>query len=234
MLETLPPFRIILPWTTLWDRGGTLYATLKDMRLFTALELNSKIVAHLTELVRRLRPYGGVRWVHPLNMHVTLKYIGEWPAERLEEVIHACSEVKLPSVHTALNVPLAGMGFFPDARSPRVFWVGAENTPALRKLASGVDAALQPLGIAPEVRPYQPHLTLGRVGKDVSLDDLLGAVEDLPSREFGTISPDRFVLFESTSTQSGPIYRKLAEFPFIAPLSQAARAAGRMFSSNSF
>ena len=204
------------------------------MRLFTALELNSKVIAHLTELVRRLRPYGGVRWVHPLNMHVTLKYIGEWPGERLEEVIHACSEVKLPSVHTALNLPLAGMGFFPDARSPRVFWVGAENTPALRKLASGVDAALQPLGIAPEVRPYQPHLTLGRVGKDVSLDDLLGAVEDLPSREFGTISPDRFVLFESTSTQSGPIYRKLAEFPFIAPLSQAARAAGRMFSSNSF
>ena len=204
------------------------------MCLFTALELNSKVVAHLTELVRRLSPYGGVRWVHPLNMHVTLKYIGEWPGERLEEVIRACSEVKLPSVHTALNVPLAGMGFFPDARSPRVFWVGAENIPALRKLASSVDTALQPLGIAPEVRPYQPHLTLGRVGKDVNLDDLLGAVEDLPSREFGAISPDRFVLFESTATQSGPIYRKLAEFPFIAPLSQAAHASGRLFSSRGF
>ena len=113
------------------------------MRLFTALELNSKVIAHLTELLRRLSPYGGIRWVHPLNMHVTLKYIGEWPGERLEEVICACSEVKLPS---------AGMGFFPDARSPRVFWVGAENIPALRKLASSVDTALQPLGIAPEVR----------------------------------------------------------------------------------
>ena len=204
------------------------------MRLFTALELNSKVIAQLTELVRRLRPYSGIRWVHPLNMHVTLKYIGDWPGERLEEVIGACSDVKLPSVHTALTVPLAGLGFFPDARSPCVFWVGAENTPALRKLASSVDAVLQPLGIAPEVRPYQPHLTLGRVGKDVNLDDLLGAVEDLPGREFGTITPDRFVLFESTTTQSGPVYRKLAEFPFIAPLSQAAHASGRMFSSSGF
>lgn len=204
------------------------------MRLFTALELNPKVVTQLTELVRRLRRYNGIRWVHPLNMHVTLKYIGEWPGERLAEIVHACGKVKLPPVHTVLNVPLAGLGFFPSSRSPRVFWVGAENTPALRKLASGVDAALQPLGIAPEVRPYQPHLTLGRVGKDVNLDDLLRAVEDLPSREFGTINPDRFVLFESTLMPSGFMYRKLAEFPCVAPRPQQAHTSGRIFSGRSF
>ena len=47
------------------------------MRLFAALELNSKVVANVTELVRRLRPVAPVRWVHPQNMHLTLKYVGD-------------------------------------------------------------------------------------------------------------------------------------------------------------
>jgi 2'-5' RNA ligase len=144
-------------------------------------------------------------------MHVTLKYIGDWQGHRLEEVIRALNQVKQVA---PLNVPLAGLGFYPNARSPRVFWAGAENTTALRQLASSIDSKLQPLGIPPEVRPYQPHLTLGRITESGPFPELDQAVEDLPSREFGTISPDRFVLFESTVTRSGPIYRKVAEFTF--------------------
>lgn len=194
------------------------------MRLFTALELNTKVIQNLTELVRRLRPCAPVRWVHPQNMHVTLKYIGEWPVHRLDEVVRALNQVKLPS---ALNVPLAGLGFFPNARNPRVFWVGGENTPGLRQLASQVDAQLQPLGIAPEVRPYQPHLTLGRIEGNGSLEELHQVIEDLPSREFGAIAPDRFVLYESTLTGAGSIYRKVAEFPFVTPLKETAAAPAR-------
>lgn len=194
------------------------------MRLFTALELNSKVVGNLTELVRRLRPYAPIRWVHPQNMHVTLKYIGEWPGGRAEEVVRALNTIKHPG---PMTVPLAGLGFFPNARHPRVFWAGAENTTSLRQLASSIDAVLQPLGIAPEVRPYQPHLTLGRIVDKGPFPDLDLAIEELPSREFGTIGPDRFVLFESTVTPSGPIYRKVAEFPFLEqPVAERAAVAG--------
>ncbi len=193
------------------------------MRLFTALELNAKVIANLTELVRRLQPYAPIRFVHPQNMHVTLKYIGQWEVHRVDEVVSALTEIRCP---TSLVVPLAGMGFFPNTRHPRVFWVGAENTPGLRQLASNIDAALQPLGIAPEVRPYFPHLTLGRVREQEALDDLHLAIEELPTREFGTISPDRFVLFESTPTNSGVIYRKVTEFPFsIVPEQEPTLAA---------
>ncbi len=196
------------------------------MRLFTALELNAKVVANLTELVRRLQPYAPMHWVHPQNMHVTLKYIGQWEVHRVDEVVSALSEVRCPA---SMNVPLAGMGFFPNARRPRVLWVGAENTPTLRQLASNVDVVLQPLGIAPEVRPYFPHLTLGRIREGEPLDDLHLAIEDLPTREFGTISPDRFVLFESTPTNSGAIYRKVTEFPVtIVPEQEAALASRPM------
>ncbi len=196
------------------------------MRLFTALELNAKVIQNLTELVRRLRPCAPIKWVHPQNMHVTLKYIGDWQVGRLEELVRSLNQVKLPM---ALNVPLAGLGFFPNARNPRVFWAGAENTPALRQLASQVDAELQRLGIAPEVRPYHPHLTLGRIVENEPLDELHHVIEDLPSREFGTISPDRFVLFESTLTAAAPIYRKIAEFPFVNQLGEPVGASRPMF-----
>ncbi len=185
------------------------------MRLFVALEPNTKVIANLTELVRRLAPMAPVRWVHPRNMHVTLKYIGEWDEDRLDRVTGALSRVRIAS---KVKVPLAGLGFFPYAHSPRVFWVIAENTPPLRQLASSVDAALARLGIAPEVRPYVPHLTLGRLGGKCDLTEMNEAIEELPSREFGAIEPETFALYGSMLTEGGPVHRKIEEFPFMMPV----------------
>lgn len=183
-----------------------------SMRLFVALELNSRVIANLTELVHRLSPISPVMWVRPQNMHVTLKYIGEWNEYRLDDIIQALKEVK---IKVTVNLPLAGLGYFPSIRNPRVFWVGAENTLPLRQLASAVDTALSPLGVTPEVRPYVPHLTLGRMKAGHDLTEMQEAIEELPSRDFGAITPDQFVLFESTSTSAGAIYRKVREFPFL-------------------
>ena len=119
------------------------------------------------------------------------------------------------------------LGYFPSARRPRVFWVGAENTPPLRQLASGVDFQLSELGIAPEVRPYIPHLTLGQITSDEPLDEFHKVIEDLPSREFGTITPDRFTLFESTVVDGNPQCRRVAEFPFLQPAVEPMVATAR-------
>ena len=132
-----------------------------------------------------------------------------------------------PTTHTVLDPLLLVVEW-------EVYTVAAVNASARcarvmvahADLLADTDAALQPLGIAPEVRPYFPHLTLGRVREQEALDDLHLAIEELPTREFGTISPDRFVLFESTPTNSGVIYRKVTEFPFsIVPGQEPALAA---------
>ena len=191
------------------------------MRLFVALQLNHKVVTALTDFIKRLQPYSHLRWVSPQNMHLTLKYIGEWPSQRTDEVLNCLSGVHLPVAEQTLSVPLAGLGFFPNTHRPRVFWVGAENTPALRRLASLVDSTLQPLGIAPEVRSYHPHLTLARVEEGTPMDDLLRAIEDLPSREFGVISPGHFVLFASNVVEGRSVHHKVAEFPFVQKLGES-------------
>ncbi len=188
------------------------------MRLFVALEPDPTVIASLTELVRRLAPMAPVRWVHPRNMHVTLKYIGEWDENRLDLVIDALAHVRIPH---RLKVALAGLEFFPHGSSPRVFWVTAENTLPLRQLASSVDAQLSPLGIPPEVRPYMPHLALGRLPGRVDLTELNEAIEELPSREFGHLEPEAFALYGSTPAPSGPTYNKIKEFPFLMPSAEA-------------
>lgn len=196
------------------------------MRLFVALDLNTKVIANLTELVRRLAPMAPIHWVHPRNMHVTLKYIGEWDEDRLDEVVDTLSRVR---IQAKVKVPLAGLGFFPYPRSPRVFWVIAENTPPLRQLASNVDSRLSRLGIAPEVRPYVPHLTLGRLRGECDLTEMHEAIEELPTRDFGAIEPESFSLYGSSLTESGPIHRKIEEFPYQMPVSKdyASRVALR-------
>lgn len=184
------------------------------MRLFVALEPNSRTVTALTELVRRLAPMAPMRWVHPSNMHVSLKYIGEWDERRLDEVIETLDRVRVPM---RVTVRLAGLGFFPHGLSPRVFWVIAENSTALRQLASSVDTRLAALGIAPEVRPYVPHLTLGRLRAECNLTEMHEAIEELPTRDFGSFPVESFALYGSMLTRSGPVYRKIEEFQYHAP-----------------
>ena len=57
------------------------------MRLLAALELNTKVITNLTELVRLLRPSGSIHWIHPQNMHGTLKYIFNWEVHRVDTVV---------------------------------------------------------------------------------------------------------------------------------------------------
>ena len=192
------------------------------MRLFVALDLNSRVIANLTELVHSLLPIAPVRWVHPRNMHVTLKYIGEWDVDRIDDVISALRRVR---VNAKVDVHLAGLGFFPSPRNPRVFWAIAENTPPLRRLASSVDSSLAELGIAPEVRPYLPHITLGRLqGRD--LTEMYEAVEELPTRDFGNIEPESFTLYGSQPTKHGPRYEKIKEFRFLMSVPSEPQQVG--------
>jgi 2'-5' RNA ligase len=68
---------------------------------------------------------------------------------------------------------VAGLGCFPNARRPRVVWVGLdEPTGALARLREAVEAEVAPLGFPTERRPFSPHLTLGRVNRRASKSEV--------------------------------------------------------------
>jgi len=180
------------------------------MRLFVGLDLPEEIVDHLADLIDKLKPSARIAWSTAANLHITTKFIGWWPDERLDEVKDALAALPRRAV---IPVHIRGLGFFPNARSPRVFWCGIE-APGLEALAAETDRATAALGIESEKRGFSPHLTLARIKEPINLRPLHDAIAGLPSTDFGQTKARRFFLYQSQLSPKGSVYTKLAEYPF--------------------
>ncbi len=131
------------------------------MRLFVALNLPKKERDRIYRVSKVLRECElPVRWVDPEHYHVTLKFLGEVPEDRMEGVHDALDHVA--STTGKLDLAVEGFGAFPTIRRPQVIWVGIEPSPALRCLKQDVEWALMGCGFERETRAFHPHLTLGR------------------------------------------------------------------------
>jgi 2'-5' RNA ligase len=174
------------------------------MRLFTAIDLPAEMLEKLAAFLARVRPLAKLRWSEIGNLHVTTKFIGEWPETRLEELKFALGTVMKTE---PVQLSVRGVGWFPDRYNPHVFWVGIEGAERLRKLAQSTESAVAPLGVPVESRLYSPHLTLARVKYAVPLDELIAAAGD---PDFGAFEAQSFFLYLSSNGK----YSKLQEFSF--------------------
>lgn len=181
------------------------------MRLFTGIDLSEEVRSNLDRLLAQLRPAARLKWSSVRNLHVTTKFIGEWPENRLAEIVSALKS--LPE-RAPFDIAVGGLGWFPNPRSPRVFWAGVKAPPALAELAQATDEALARLGVPPETRAFSPHLTLARVKDRSPLAALQQAIARLPGDDFGEFRADRFHLYLSELRSSGSVYTKLEEFVF--------------------
>jgi 2'-5' RNA ligase len=213
-MQEIGQFRNVLdPCATRKPVGGSAFwddEAARGMRLFTGLDLPPEVVHTLEGLLGRLRPVARIKWIPPANLHVTTRFIGEWPEHRLPDLHIALGA--LPN-HPPIPIHIRKLGFFPNPHSPRVFWAGVEASPDLAALASETDGALEPLGLKPEGRPFSPHLTLARIKEPVPLQKLRETIVALPSLDFGRFSVDRFFLYRSRPSPAGSVYTKLAGFP---------------------
>jgi 2'-5' RNA ligase len=181
------------------------------MRLFTALDLPADVVSNLEELLRRLKPRAKIQWTRPENLHITLKFIGEFPDERLDELKQALSNVPQ---HGAIGVSIRRVGFYPNPHAPHSFWCGVE-APGIEALASDVESAAAAVGVEREKRAFSPHLTLARIRKPVPMQSLREAIVALPSLEFGEFEASAFYLYRSVPSPGGSVYTKLSEFSLL-------------------
>jgi len=137
------------------------------------------------------------------------KFIGEFPVEKMEEIMAALQPVPFPS---PIEIIYRGIGFFPNERRPRVLWAGIEAGPELSALAAAVDEALEPLGIAREQRAFSPHLTLARLVSSKGLDRLREGIAAAGSLEYGSGAAKEFHLYQSVLKRGGAEYTRLATF----------------------
>lgn len=183
------------------------------MRLFVALDIPDAVRRALRELIARLKTEcTGARWVRPEGMHITLKFLGETDAAKLDSIRAALS-----SIHSGQVVEshFRGLGFFPNEFHPRVVWCGIESSSNLSQLAARVGRALEPLGFSAESRLFTPHLTLARFNSHKGLDTLVRAANNLKSYNFGSARQPEFHLYQSVLKPSGAEYIRLATFTFV-------------------
>lgn len=183
------------------------------MRVFVALDIPGEVRGAIGELIRALEPTcRGARWVRVEGMHVTLKFIGEAPPEKVERI-----QAELSGVRSAASVEMnfRNAGFFPNAKHPRVFWAGIETSANLDELAAEIEKRMERLGIPREQRPFKPHLTLARFKSEEGLPRLHEALQRLGPLEFGGTVTNEFHLYQSTLKRGGAEYTRLATFPFV-------------------
>lgn len=178
------------------------------MRLFTAVDIPDGVKSALGKTIERFRHMARLQWTHVEKLHITTKFIGEWPETRMEELTAVLNGVGSPGV---IQIKVRGLRWLPDSRHPRMLWAGVESGPELGSLALETEQAVRALGIAVEVRKYSPHLTLARIRDRAPLDALLHTIEAEGSADFGSFTASAFYLYLSKDGR----YTKLAEFSLV-------------------
>jgi 2'-5' RNA ligase len=168
------------------------------MRLFVALDLPWPLRDRLGGLATGIF---GARWVPRENLHLTLRFIGEvpnWRAEEVDLALHAIRGRSFPLV-------LAGVGLFEKAGRVTALWAGVDRCPALDHLQAKIETALQRAGLEPERRRFVPHVTLARLDQPAN-DKITGFVQRNNLFRAEPFAVERFTLFSSQLGKEGSVY----------------------------
>ena len=186
------------------------------LRLFVATPAPEAVSEAATVMIDRLRPFGDVRWATPERLHLTLKFLGSTPEEKLSSVQEELERIANNCLQFAVR--LDGIGAFPSTRRPQTIWYGlGVDVTGLTDLAAKIDSAMEPLGFERERRPYRPHLTLGRVRSPRGLRELAAELEKCAAKASEPSNSiewriDAIALMRSDLKPTGPIYTELSHF----------------------
>ena len=182
------------------------------MRLFIALPIPDRLKECLQVLQRDLQGAGAaVKWVRPEGIHLTLRFLGEVAEDRVEEIQSALREIEGES----FAMTVRGVGFFPNARRPRVVWSAIEEeSGCLLRLQEDVESCAERLGFEAERnKSFHPHLTLGRLKDPRRSGRLAEIAEEHRSEEIGRFDAVELRLYRSELHSSGAHHSVLGRFP---------------------
>lgn len=178
-----------------------------DLRLFVACDVPAATRDELDERLPR-EAFPGARWIPPDKQHITLRFLGRTPEDRLPDLEAACAEAAEGQAPFTLG--LGELGVFPTPKRARVLWVGLrDEARALTVAAERVDLFLEARGWPARVRAFAPHLTLARFKEPQRLTTL----PPLPVSAPEPFEVDRLVLYRSILAPRGSRYEVLQGFP---------------------
>lgn len=187
----------------------------QTLRTFIAIELDDRLRDSVNRLERQLQEQNAarlVRWVAPQNIHLTCKFLGDTPSGQLPALKDALARAAQGIAPFTLEA--RGLGCFPNARRPNNLWVGLTgDVDSARRLVRQLEDACAAVGFPRDPRGFTPHLTLGRVKRDLPSDQRARAgqlVSGLETISLGKIHAGQVHLIKSDLRPAGPVYTALA------------------------
>jgi 2'-5' RNA ligase len=181
------------------------------IRSFLAIELPRTIQEKIEEIQEDLKStHADVRWVSPEKIHLTLKFFGNIEESKIEPIVKSI-EGSIQAT-PPFSLKAKGMGAFPYLKNPRVIWMGlTDGKEKVISLQQRLEGLLEKIGFQAEDRPFQPHLTLGRVKTSRGREELGRGIEKYREEEFGDFHVGTVLFFKSDLRPSGPVYTILRE-----------------------
>ncbi len=187
---------------------------MEQVRSFIAIELPDELKVWLTQLQAQLKlgKQPSVKWVDPNSIHLTLKFLGNVPVDRIGDITGAME--KAVQGISPFHLEVKDLGVFPNLRRVQVVWVGISGqVERLCQLQQRIESELVPLGFAPESRRFTPHLTLARLRDRASPDERQRFGQLIANTRFETaftFEVDAVSLMRSQLTREGAIYSRLS------------------------
>ena len=170
------------------------------MRLFVALTIPDDIAEKIQDVTRRIDKFPTVKTVSKTNLHLNLEFLGE---RKPQPVIDSLQNIDFDT----FTLKTSTYGFFPDKDHIRVVWLGVEENKMLTKLQENVST------LTDDDKQYVPHITIARI-KDITEDQKQKLLQTLNNNVIqpSTFTVESFKLYESTTTDIGPIYNVIHSF----------------------
>jgi 2'-5' RNA ligase len=185
------------------------------MRLFTGIAIAPHAMDNLARVLRELSPLAPLKWSPVENLHITSKFIGAWPPERLTELEGALGNVQFGR---GFEIAVARFGYFPNPHHPRALFAAVQPVAELAELAGRIEEILEPLGIEKEERSYSPHVTLARIHRE-DVRKLREQIAKMTNFDFGTFQVSEFHLYSSKTGPGSSIYTPLSTYPLLTSAS---------------
>jgi RNA 2',3'-cyclic 3'-phosphodiesterase len=181
-------------------------------RLFVALPVEPEMRKKFSELTGILETDNTqVKWVEEENFHLTLKYLGETPLNKVENLIRSIADSLAD--YSRFEIYLKNIMTFPTMNNPRIICIDViSGSEKLGRVVGTIEDSLEKVGFAKEKRKFRPHLTLGRLKSSLNCDELKNKIQK--HREFvgGKMPVNEVHLMQSKLTSKGPIYTVLEKF----------------------
>jgi 2'-5' RNA ligase len=183
------------------------------MRLFVAIDLPDDLAADVAAAQDRFDDAPGLRFTDPAQAHITLWFLGDVDADRLEAIDAAVARAVDEAAVAPFELVVGGFGVFPSLDYISVVWTGVrQGVGELTDLHAALEAELTPLGFEPDDHSFTPHVTLAR------MDDARGkgTVQRVVREEdptVGSFEVEAVRLKRSELTDDGPAYSTVASLP---------------------